>query len=107
MTPGERIGNLLGLAYRARKVICGDFAAENHLKKKAVPMLFLARDGGADNVSKYRRLAGRMGITVIDILTKEELGRAVGKPQNVVVLLTDAGFAQAIEKVMRTTEQRG
>ena len=42
MTAHERISGLLGLAYRARKTICGDFAAENHLKKHTVPMLFLA-----------------------------------------------------------------
>ncbi|MBM6732518.1 ribosomal L7Ae/L30e/S12e/Gadd45 family protein [Megasphaera butyrica] len=105
MTAQERIGNLLGLACRARKTICGDFAAEKHLKNHTVPMLFLAADGGADNVEKYRRLAARKGIAVVDILTKEELGRAVGKMQNVVVLLTDAGFAKAVDKVLRTTEK--
>ena len=105
MTAQERIGNLLGLACRACKTICGDFAAEKHLKKHTVPMLFLAADGGADNVEKYRRLAERKGIAVVDILTKEELGRAVGKMQNVVVLLTDAGFAKAVDKVLRTTEK--
>lgn len=47
MTAQERIGNLLGLACRACKTICGDFAAEKHLKKHTVPMLFLAADGGA------------------------------------------------------------
>ena len=105
MTVKERVGNLLGLACRARKTICGDFAAEKHLKKHVVPMLFLAQDGGADNVEKYRRLAERKGISIVDILNKEELGSAVGKTQNVVVLLTDAGFAKAIDKVLSATEK--
>ena len=95
MTAHERISGLLGLAYRARKTICGDFAAENHLKKHTVPMLFLACDGGSDNVEKYRRLA------------KQELGQAVGKMQNVVVLLTDTGFAKAITKVMQAMDKGG
>ncbi len=105
MTAQERAGSLLGLACRARKTIIGDFAAEKYLKKRTVPMIFLASDGGADNGEKYRRLAERRNITVIDIFTKEELGRAVGKTQNVVVLLTDAGFAEAIQKVLSTTEK--
>ncbi len=107
MTEKERISGLLGLAYRARKTICGDFAAANHLKKHTVPMLFLARDGGSDNTEKYRRLAQRKGIAVVDMFTKEELGQAVGKMQNVVVLLTDAGFAKAIAKVMKTMDKGG
>lgn len=107
MIAKEKISGLLGLAYRARKTICGDFAAENHLKKHQVPMLFLASDGGADNVAKYRWLAQRRGIEVIDIFTKEELGRAVGKTQNVVILLVDAGFAKAISKAMKTVDKGG
>lgn len=107
MTGQERISGLLGLACRARKTICGDFAAANHLKKHTVPMLFLAHDGGSDNVKKYRCLAERKKITVIDIFSKEELGQAVGKRQNVVVLLTDAGLAKAIAKVMQTMDKGG
>lgn len=71
------IGNLLGLACRARKTVCGDFAAENYLKKHAVPLLFVASDGG-ENAEKYRRIAARRNIVVVDIYTKEELGRTVG-----------------------------
>ena len=41
------------------------------LKKKSVPLLFLATDGGNDNVTKYRRLAERKGIAVIDTYTKD------------------------------------
>ena len=101
MTEKERIVNLLGLACRARKTICGDFAAEMHLKKHSVPLLFVAADGG-DNTEKYRRIAVRKNIHIIDIYTKEELGRAVGKAQNVVILLTDKGFAAAIDDLMKT-----
>lgn len=101
MTGRDRIVNLLGLACRARKVVCGDFAAENHLKKHRVPMLFVASDG-KDNAVKYRRLAQQKSIRVVDIFTKQELGQAVGKGQNVIVLLTDQGFAKAIEKVLCT-----
>lgn len=101
MTGRDKIANLLGLAYRARKVVCGDFAAENHLRKHRVPMLFVASDG-KDNAVKYKRLAQQKGMTVVDIFTKEELGGAVGKGQNVIILLTDSGFAKAIEKVLHT-----
>ncbi|WP_298760912.1 50S ribosomal protein L7ae [uncultured Megasphaera sp.] len=104
MTGQKRIGNLLGLACRARKTVCGDFAAENYLKKHAVPLLFVASDGG-ENAEKYRRIAARRNIAVVDIYTKEELGRTVGKSQNVVVLLTDRGFAKAIDDVIQAMKK--
>ncbi|WP_417084737.1 L7Ae/L30e/S12e/Gadd45 family ribosomal protein [Megasphaera sp.] len=97
----DKILNLLGLACRAGKTVCGDGAAQKTLKKKRVPLLFLAADGGNDNVTKYRRLAERKGIVIIDTYTKDELGSAVGKAQNVIVLVDDKGFAAAIEKAKR------
>jgi ribosomal protein L7Ae-like RNA K-turn-binding protein len=104
MTPEERILNLLGLAYRSRKLICGDFAAEKHLKQHGAKLMFLAADGGSDNVKKYRYWAEKKNLMVVDIFTKEQLGGAVGKARNVVLLLTDAGFAKAIDKVLKTME---
>ena len=97
----DKILNLLGLACRAGKTVCGYGPAQKTLKKKSVPLLFLAADGGNDNVTKYRRLAERKGIVIIDTYTKDELGSAVGKAQNVIVLVDDKGFAAAIEKAKR------
>ena len=77
----DKVLNLLGLACRAGKAVCGDGAAQKTLKRRRVPLLFLASDGGSDNVEKYRRLAERKGITVVDTYTKDELGSAVAKPR--------------------------
>ena len=50
MTGREKILNLLGIAYRARKVLCGDFAVSAYMQKSKVPLLFLASDSGKDNM---------------------------------------------------------
>lgn len=98
----NRIMNLLGLACRAGKIVCGEYAVAKYLKKKRVPLLFLAHDGSPSVQESYRRIAETKEIPVIDIFSKVELGQAVGKSQHVVVLLTDRGFARAIEKVTNT-----
>ena len=46
----DKVLNLLGLACRAGKAVCGDGAAQKTLKRRRVPLLFLASDGGSDNV---------------------------------------------------------
>ena len=97
----DKVLNLLGLACRAGKAVCGDGAAQKTLKRRRVPLLFLASDGGSDNVEKYRRLVERKGITVVDTYTKDELGSADGKAQTDIMLIDDKGFAGAIEKVKR------
>ena len=100
----EKALNLLGLAHKAGKTVCGDVAATSHLRKRSVPMMFLANDGGTDNTKKYRMLAERKGIEIVNIFTKEELGGAVGKARNVIILLTDRGFAEAMDKLLSTKE---
>lgn len=102
----QKIANLLSMACRAGKVVCGDFAAKKYLKKKRVPLIFLAADGSEDTTGTYRRLALQKHIHICDIFTKEELGRTVGKEQNVVVLLTDPGFAKAIDNML-TVDTKG
>lgn len=102
MIQHDKILNLLGLACRAGKTVSGDYAVTKYLKKKTVPMLFIATDGGTDTTDKFRRLATKKGMCIVNLYTKEKLGNAVGKGQCVVVLLTDGGFARAIDKVMNT-----
>lgn len=99
MIKQDKILNLLGLACRAGKTVSGEYAVMNYLKKKTVPMLFLASDSGS-NAEKYRHIAEKKGMRIVELYTKEELGNAVGKPQSVVVLLADGGFARAVDKVM-------
>ncbi|EFD93258.1 ribosomal protein L7Ae [Megasphaera lornae] len=98
MTVREKILNLLGIAYRARKVLCGDFAVSAYMQKSKVPLLFLASDSGKDNREKYRHWCAQKNITIIDIYTKEELGRAAGNKYHVVIGVTDAGLARAMRK---------
>ena len=67
--------NLLGLVYRAGKTICGAAAAE--------------------------RLSTQNRIKVIRTYSKEELGRALGRSQTAIVVLTDKGFAEAVSKAVQ------
>lgn len=93
--------NLLGLAYRAGKTICGAAAAEQQIKKKSACLLFLAGDCGATNEERYLRLSTQNRIKVIRTYSKEELGRALGRSQTAIVVLTDKGFAEAVSKAVQ------
>ena len=78
MTEKERIGNLLGLACRARKTVCGDFAAETYLKKRTVPLLFVASDGGENAEKIPPRGCAIRNIMVVDIYEKRNWAELSG-----------------------------
>lgn len=90
--------NLLGLAQRAGRLQSGDFIVEKALKKGTVELLLMATDCAANNEKKYKQLTDVYKVPLYKVLTKEQLGSAIGKEIRVVIAVTDAGFAKAILK---------
>ena len=45
----DKVLNLVGLAHRAGKTVCGAQAAEQQIKKNGAALLFLASDSGPTN----------------------------------------------------------
>lgn len=92
----QKVKNLLGLAQRAGKLISGDFAVEKAVKRGGAPLVLLAMDCAANNTKKYTQMAENHGVPLRTLLTKEELGQAIGKELRAVVLVNDSGFAKAL-----------
>lgn len=92
----QKIKNLLGLAQRAGKLISGDFAVEKAVKRGGAPLVLLAMDCAVNNTKKYTQMAETYGVPLRILLTKEELGQAIGKELRAVVLVNDSGFAKAL-----------
>lgn len=92
----QKIKNLLGLAQRAGKLISGDFAVEKAVKRGGAPLVLLAMDCAANNTKKYTQMAETHGVPLRTLLTKEELGQAIGKELRAVVLVNDSGFAKSL-----------
>ena len=92
----KKIASLLGLARRAGKASFGRAAAEVSLKMGRVHLLLLARDTAAQDLAALRAKAEASGIPVLAILTKGELGDALGRGELAVVAVKDPHFAQGI-----------
>ena len=90
--------NLLGMAQRAGKVLSGDFVAEKAIKRGNGPLALLATDCAKNNAEKYIWLAQQYDVPLRNVLTKAELGHAIGKEQRAIVLVNDVGFAKAMLK---------
>ncbi|WP_295235105.1 ribosomal L7Ae/L30e/S12e/Gadd45 family protein [Veillonella sp.] len=93
-----KVKNLLGMAQRAGKLLSGDFVAEKAIKRGQIPLALLASDCAKNNAEKYNWLAQQHKVPLREVLTKAELGQAIGKEQRAIVLVNDAGFAKAMLK---------
>lgn len=87
----ERICSALSMARKAGCVIAGFEKVEQALQVNEVVVLLHASDAGDDGVKKLAKYTS--GIVVLNLLSREELGKILGRenPVHVAVLAGNAG----------------
>lgn len=93
--------NLLGLAYRARKIITGTDLVIDGVRRGEVKLVIISNDA-SDNV--YKKVTDKCNTYETDVivgLDRYDIGSAMGKDMRVVVGITDDGFAKRIKQVMK------
>ena len=88
----------LGLAQKAGKVASGDFAVRSALKSGKAKLLVVAEDAAPNSKKDMYYLAEVAGVEVVELLTRDELGYAIGKAKRTAVVITDINFAKMINK---------
>ncbi len=85
----------LGLAQKAGKLASGDYAVRSALKNGKAKLLLVA----ADAAEKDMYFMAEMSDTpVVECLTRDELGWAIGKAKRTAVVVLDNSFANMINK---------
>ena len=95
---GNNVAFALGLAQKAGKTASGDVAVRAALKSGKVKVLVLAQDAAPNSKKEIYFLAEMAGVQVIELLTRNELGYAIGKGPRIAVAITDANFANMLLK---------
>lgn len=88
----------LGLAQKAGKVASGDFAVRSTLKSGKAKLLIVATDAAPNSKKDMYYLAEVAGVEVIELLTRDELGYAIGKAKRTALVITDNNFAKMLKK---------
>lgn len=92
--------SLLGLAFRARKVISGEELVVGEIRKQKAKLVLLSADASSHtqkkiiNKCKYYKIPFRL------VPSREQLGRSIGKSERVVVAILDEGFAKKLESLL-------
>jgi len=88
----EKILNLLGLAYRARKLHLGEGLVLKGLSSNKFNLVFLASDAGDNIKGKIVNKTEYYNAEFIDCFTSDEISKAIGKENRKVILVSDKGF---------------
>lgn len=87
---------LLGLAYRARKVVSGEESVMKEIRSSSAKIVLLSGDASGNTAKKVTDKCKYYNIPYKRVSDREILGRAIGKESRVVVAVTDQGFAKKL-----------
>ena len=85
----------LGLAQKAGKLASGDYAVRSALKNGKAKLLLVAADAAENSKKDMYFMADT---PVVECLTRDELGWAIGKAKRTAVVVLDNSFANMINK---------
>lgn len=95
---GNNVAFALGLAQKAGKTASGDLSVRGALKNGKAKVLVLATDAAPNSKKDMYFLAELAGVPVVELLTRDELGYAIGKAKRTAVAVTDINFANMLLK---------
>lgn len=94
----NRVLSLIGLAYRASKIIIGVDETIVKLKERKVNLVFLDKDLTTNTLKELSYECEISNARLVREFTKEELSHAIGKKNVSVIGIIDEGFKKLIEE---------
>ncbi|AVQ99083.1 50S ribosomal protein L7ae [Oceanobacillus picturae] len=92
--------NMIGLAYRARKISLGEEAIVKDIRQNRAKLILLASDIGPQTKKKLTDKCKSYNVPYEIVDDRETLSQAIGKSQRVAVAILDAGFATKIQSLL-------
>ncbi|WP_404459508.1 YlxQ family RNA-binding protein [Oceanobacillus kapialis] len=92
--------NMIGLAYRARKLSLGEEAIVKDIRQNRAKLVLLASDIGPQTKKKLTDKCKSYNVPYEIVDDRETLSQAIGKSQRVAVAILDAGFATKIQSLL-------
>lgn len=101
----RRVLDLLGLARRAGHVIAGTEAVRDALQVRRLALVIVAEDASPTQRRKVVPKAAHRRVPLLEVGTREALGRALGRAPVSVVAVTDARLAAAVHAAVQQSRQ--
>lgn len=96
----NKIRSLIGFAAKAGKVCSGADRVLGAVRYGKAELLILATDASPQSAKRFKDKAGYYGVPLIEVLSSEELSKAIGKTNRMCVAIMDKGFATGILKII-------
>ncbi len=89
----------LGIAWRARSLIAGEYPCLQALRAGRGHLLIVAADASENTAKRLLAAAEHRAVETHVAYSKDELGHAVGQSQRAALLVVDSGFAKKLQQL--------
>ncbi|HWR28620.1 MAG TPA: ribosomal L7Ae/L30e/S12e/Gadd45 family protein [Negativicutes bacterium] len=96
----EKILGLLGLAHRAGFVASGAMQTEKALLSGRCKLLLVAADTAPETQKRLNILIEQTETPMLKLMSKLQLGTAVGKSPKAALAINDIGFASSLRRMV-------
>ena len=96
----DKFLGLLGLAHRAGCVASGAMQTEKAVVSGRCKLLLVAADAAPETQKRLNIMIAETGIPMFRILSKLQLGTAVGKSPKAALAINDIGFASSLRRMV-------
>jgi len=94
----NKVLSFLGLACRAGAVVSGEYATEKAVKSGKAKLCIVASDASDNTRKLFNDKCSYYEVPIIELGTKDELGKAIGKDYRASAAVTDSSFAEGLIK---------
>lgn len=92
----DRILSMMGLAYKAGRLVSGEFASEKAVKEGKARLVIIASDASDNTKKLFYDKCRSYSVPVRVYADKESIGSALGLRYRASAAVTDEGFAKTL-----------
>jgi ribosomal protein L7Ae-like RNA K-turn-binding protein len=96
----NKLRQLIGLAMRAGKIVSGEEQVLREVRSGNAQIVILTFDAAKNSEKKIVDKCTTYKVPLLRYGTRQELGKAIGKAERVVIAVTDPGFSRAMQKLV-------
>lgn len=101
MNGSDKALSLLGLAARARKIVSGEELVVKGIQRGIVFYVIIAEDASINSKKKIIDKCNFYDIPFNEKFDRNMLGHAIGKESRITVGITDQGFSNRLEELLK------
>lgn len=93
--------NFLGIAKKSRNLVEGYNACEEEIKRNKISLCVLSRECSENTRDKFQKYCSDRKIPIIEGLSSEELGRAIGRVEINILAVKDDKISKNLIKLWK------